>query len=317
MSEKSREIKLMRINIKPSGEDREGLINFCLSDNPDEQYVVIGWSYVYTNDGQLNSPKEFKTYKDFYNETVKCTKERKGRVNHALNVFWYVMAGDLFWTRDMAGFYWICRAKGQAEPYYCEKWDVGARVPVKAYKVGLEIPGQIKASFNRPNGGVIDDSFGDLLLINYSKYIYNQYENDADKKYADIVTKEGNIIDNLSPNDLEELVISYLQIKKDYYLLSNSIASKSTTVLVECEFISRDKDNPQKAVVQVKAIPKIDPSDYQEYVDNGYNVYFYDGGITKDIQGVQYISKSELLQFFNEYKSILPDSITKWEKLFK
>jgi hypothetical protein len=87
--------------------------------------------------------------------------------------------------------------------------------------------------------------------------------------------------------------------------------------LVECEFISRDKDNPQKAGVQVKAIPKIDPSDYQEYVDNGYNVYFYDGGITKDIQGVQYISKSELLQFFNEYKSILPDSITKWEKLFK
>ena len=155
------DIRLMRINIKPScsDEERKNLIDDCLKSNPERQYVAIGWSYVYTDDGKLITPKSFNSYEDFYNEAVKCIKERKRKVNHALNSFWYVKEGDLFWTRDLNGFYWICRAKGKAEPRYIYKWDVGAIVPVNAYRVGLEVPGQIKASFNRPHGGVIDDSF--------------------------------------------------------------------------------------------------------------------------------------------------------------
>ena len=232
-----------------------------------------------------------------------------------MNCFWYVKEGDLFWTRDLNGFYWICRAKGKAEPRYIGKWDVGAVVPVNAYVVGLEVPGQIKASFNRPYGGVIDDSF-DEIMINYSKHLYNQFEKDDRKKYSNIIKQEGNMIRNLSPEDLEELVISYLQIKQDYYLLSNSIARGSTTVLIECEFISRDKNHPKKAVVQVKAKPKIDPNDYQEYLKRGYEVYFYDGGQVKNVPKYKYISEKELLDFFDEYKAVLPESITKWETLY-
>ena len=48
---------------------------------------------------------------------------------------------------------------------------------------------------------------------------------------------EGSILDNLPDFDLEELVISYLQIKKNFYVLSNSIANKSTT------FYSSSLDN--------------------------------------------------------------------------
>ncbi len=230
----------MRINIKPSCSDdeREKLIEDCLKSNPEGQYVAIGWSYVYTDDGKLSEPKSFASYEEFYYETVKCIRERKRKVNHALNSFLYVNEGDLFWTRDLNGFYWICRAKGKAEPRYVYKWDVGAVVPVKAYRVGLEVPGQIKASFNRPHGGVIDDSF-DEMMINYSKHIYNQFEIDDRRKYNNISKQEGSIIRNLPPEDLEELVISYLQIKQNYYLLSNSIANGSTTVSIECEFLSR------------------------------------------------------------------------------
>ena len=311
------DIRLMRINIKPScsDEERKNLIDDCLQSNPERQYVAIGWSYVYTDDGKLITPKSFNSYEDFYNEAVKCIKERKRKVNHALNSFWYVKEGDLFWTRDLNGFYWICRAKGKAEPRYIYKWDVGAIVPVNAYRVGLEVPGQIKASFNRPHGGVIDDSFEEIM-INYSKYIYNQYEDDDKKRYANIVNQEGSIIRNLPDKDLEELVISYLQIKQNYYLLSNSIASGSTTVSIECEFLSRDKDCPKKAVVQVKAIPKIKPYEYQDLLEKGYEVYFYDGGRVENIPGYKYISEEELLDFFEEYKAILPESITKWEVLF-
>ena len=311
------DVRLMRINIKPSCSDgkRKKLIEDCLKKNPEQQYVAIGWSYVYTDDGKLPEPRTFKSYEDFYYETVRCIKNRKKKVNHALNSFWYVKEGDLFWTRDLNGFYWICRAKGKAEPRYIPEWDVGAIVPVNAYKVGLEVPGQIKGSFNRPHGGIIDDSFKEIM-INYSKYIYNQFEKDDKKKYNDVTKNEGSIIHNLPDKDLEELVISYLQIKQNYYLLSNSIASGSTTVSVECEFLSRDKNYPRKAVVQVKAIPKINPYDYQDFLEKGYEVYFYDGGRVKSIQGYNFISEKELLDFFNEYNELLPESITKWEMLF-
>ena len=100
------DIRLMRINIKPScsDEEREKLIEDCLKNNLEEQYVAIGWSYVYTDDGKLIEPKTFNSYEDFYNEAVKCIKERKCKVNHALNSFLYVKEGDLFWTRDLNGF---------------------------------------------------------------------------------------------------------------------------------------------------------------------------------------------------------------------
>lgn len=88
---------------------------------------------------------------------------------------------------------------------------------------------------------------------------------------------DGNFLDNLPDFKLEELVIAYLQLKENYYVLSNSIANKSTTVKIECELISRDISTPRKAVVQVKGghSRKIDASDYKEYVNDGYLVYLY------------------------------------------
>ena len=58
------DIRLMRINIKPScsDEERKNLIDDCLKSNPERQYVAIGWSYVYTDDGKLITPKSFNSY---------------------------------------------------------------------------------------------------------------------------------------------------------------------------------------------------------------------------------------------------------------
>lgn len=308
---------VIRINIKPSGTDRNGLIDFCLKKDPHNQYVAIGWSYIHVFSEGIECPqKTYSNYDEFYKDAVREIKAEKRRTNHALKVFHSVKEGDLFWTRDLAGFYWICRAKGSAKPYFNRDWDIGAVVPVWAYQVGKEVPGQIKASFNRPNGGVVDDSFNDLIL-NYSKHIYNLFETQKSLRYVDIIKSEGNLINNLPDFDLEELVISYLQIVKNYYVLSKSIASKSTSIAVECEMISRDMNNPRKAVVQVKAIPgKIKTEDYLEYVSNGYTVYFYDGGMTYQDSDYHYISRKEIEDFYYEYKSILPENIKQWELLF-
>ena len=83
----------------------------------------------------------------------------------------------------------------------------------------------------------------------------------------------GSILDNLPDLELEELVIAYLQIKKNFYVLSNSIANKSTTIKIECELIGRDKNNKKKAVVQVKGgkTKSIDALSYKSKgLSNGY-----------------------------------------------
>lgn len=119
---------------------------------------------------------------------------------------------------------------------------------------------------------------------------------------------------------LEELVISYLQIVKGYYLLSNSIANKSTTVKIECQLISRDVNDVKKAVVQVKG-PKaqvLDALDFKDYEDKGYYIYLYAPYIDnlEKMKNAIRISDDELYAFYTEYKTILPESITQFENLF-
>lgn len=293
-----------RINLKTDCEDRSQLIDFCL--HGDKQYLVIGWSYIYEKGIEINN------YQDFYY----AVKDDVSRINHAFNVFWEAEDDDLFWTRDLEGNYWICRATGPAQIKYDASMDIGAVVPVSAFKVGMQVPGQIKASFNRPRGGIAEGIY-DAIMVEYSKHIYNEL---SGKKRFECNPMEGSILDNLPDFDLEELVIAYLQIVKNFYVLSNSIANKSTTIKIECELISRDKDKKRKAVVQVKGGKSkcVDALNYKPYIDDGYEVYLY-APIIENIDVLPNcieISKEALLNFYEKYKCILPESITRWEKLF-
>lgn len=201
--------------------------------------------------------------------------------------------------------------------YLNKELDIGAILPVEAYKFGLEVPGQIKASFNRPHGG-ITEKIKSINIIEYSKFVFNKL---SGEDYYDVnLNITDNVIANLPDFELEELVISYLQIVKGYYLLSNSIANKSTTVKIECQLISRDVNNVKKAVVQVKG-PKaqvLDALTFKEFVDKGYYVYLYAPGVKKleGMKNVICISDEELQTFYTKYKAILPESITLFENLF-
>ena len=296
-----------RINLKTSGNDRKQLVDFCL--NSANQCLAIGWSYVYASNEHKN---EIQSYQDYYYAVKQSVK----RVNHALNVFWYAKENDLLWTRDLDGYYWICRVTNIAQPYFDENMDIGAVLPIEAYKVGLDIPGQIKASFNRPRAGTAE-SIRDELITEFSKYIFNIKSGKSLYEHKD---NNGNFLKNLPDFELEELVISYLQLKENYYVLSNSIANKSTTIKIECELISRDISNPRKAVVQVKGgySKEINALDFQTFSDNGYFVYLFAPNVcNKDkVKNIIEITKEELLSFYKRYRPILPDSITKWENIF-
>lgn len=301
-----------RFNLKTDTKFRSELIDLCLNDEMKisdiKQCLAIGWSSVNVKSGQ---------YADFYNAVKLYVHSQHKRINPALNIFSFAKVNDLFWTRDMNGTYWICRVKDTAKVYLNKKLDIGAVLPVEAYAFGLEVPGQLKASFNRPKGG-ITEKLKDINIIEYSKFVFNKL---SGKNYYDINLSIANdVISNLPAFELEELVISYLQIVKGYYLLSNSIANKSTTVKIECQLISRDVNDVKKAVVQVKG-PKaqvLDALDFKDYEDKGYYIYLYAPYIDniEKMKNAIRISDDELYAFYTEYKTILPESITQFENLF-
>ena len=295
-----------RINLKTATNQREKLIDFCLHGK--NQFLAIGWSCV-----------DFKTddYSAFYDTVVAYVHGQKRRLNPALNIFKDACVNDLFWTRDLDGIYWICRVTEPAKAYSDKALDIGAVLSVKAYAFGLEVPGQIKASFNRSRGGIVE-RLKDSTIIEYSKYVFNKLSNE---EFYDVnLDIANNMIDNLPAFELEELVISYIQIVEGYYLLSNSIANKSTTVKIECQFISRDINNVKKAVVQVKAkeATELDALSFKAYEDKGYYIYLYAPTIKnmEKMKNVIEITPEELQNFYVKYKAILPESITRFENLF-
>ena len=311
-------VYVTRINLKTATDHRKELIDFCLNGKneftDDEkaqgkaQFLAIGWSCV-----------DFKSddYSAFYDTVVEYVHGQNRRLNPALKIFKEARVNDLFWTRDLNGVYWICRVKNHAKAYLNRELDIGAILPVEAYEFKLEVPGQIKASFNRARGGIVQ-RLQYPAITEYSKFVFNKL---SGKNYYDInLSIANNVIENLPDFELEELVISYIQIVKGYYLLSNSIANKSTTVKIECQLISRDVNDVKKAVVQVKGpkAPALNALSFKDYENKGYYIYLYAPKVDnlEEMKNVIQITTEELQAFYKEYKAILSESITQFENLF-
>lgn len=180
-----------RINLKTDTNNREELIKFCLygKNNKEKQYLAIGWSYISEDLDPVSD-----SYDTYYSKTKANVHENGKRLNSALNIFKNAKENDLFWTRDLNGIYWICRVKEVAKVYLNKKLDIGAVLPVEAYAFGLEVPGQLKASFNRPNGG-ITEKLKDINIIEYSKFVFNKLSNE---EYYDVnLNRANNVIANL------------------------------------------------------------------------------------------------------------------------
>lgn len=293
-----------RLHLKTNTCHRQEMVDFCLNNS--EQYVAIGWS-------RLSEGITSDDFREYYNRI----KQENGKANPAINIFRNAKVDDLLWTRDLNGNYWICKVKSPVKVVCDKRMDIGALIPVEAYNFGMQVPGQIKASFTRINGGTAG-YIRDGIIVEYSKLVFNQL---SQSNYYQVIPYVGGLLDNLPDFDLEELVISYLQVKENYYVLSNSIAKDSTTIKIECEMMSRDVENPRKAVVQVKGkkARELNALDFKQYVEEGYIVYLHAPKISNldQLKNVVRIYDSTLLDFYEKNKPILPASITQWEDLFR
>ena len=83
--------------------------------------------------------------------------------------------------------------------------------------------------------------------------------------------------------------------------------------------MGRDKNIFKKAVVQVKGgkTKKLEEEWFNSYIDNGYEVFLFAPVVIANTGKCTIITKTEIEEFYKEYKSILPESITKWESIIK
>lgn len=301
---------IYRLHLKPSPDKqftRANVFEFCQSNN----IIGVGWSKITTRE---NSEEVIKKEAEKY-YTPKPTSAFK-----ALNAMRSMEKGDLIWTRlktkvkgeDCANYY-LCRVtdlwENSKPTQRHNELDVPNYVSVEWTKIGPEevIPGKIVSSF-RPSAAV--QRVKDIEDI--SQYMWNKYsgKNDYNITLADVNL---DIWTFLSDKSIEELVLLYLQVKKGFYILSQTL--KSTTRKYECPMINAQGI---KAYQQVKSgSVTLNANDYCEALerDQKAQIYLFTASekyIKNSNPNFHYITRRELEDFMRENHNLLPELTRNW-----
>ncbi|MBD7916172.1 hypothetical protein H9660_13560 [Clostridium sp. Sa3CUN1] len=237
---------LWRINIKPNSKESVNPRRFCLEKN----ILGVGWA-VGESDNMTWKEYESKALKKYCYEDKNNSKKKKvprswkvatNIVNKNMKI------GDLCWTRDELGVYYLGRIIGEWEYKSTQEYINADIVNVRKcewIKVGLidEVPGKVINSFATRS---TVQKVWDNTALEYSKLLYNQYT--KDEKY-ELNLENKSIFSLLSPDDCENVIGLYLQKEEGYYIIPKT----NRLDTVKYEFVLKHKDSGKKAIVQVKS----------------------------------------------------------------
>lgn len=233
------------------------------------------------------------------------------------NAFSNMKIDDLIWTRSN-GIYYICRVIGGWKYSNNEdnfKADIPNTIACEFVEIGSieNVPGKVINAFRARS--TVQRIWGESKEANtaleMSKMLYNRIKK---TKFYDIkpIQKE-NFLSLLLPEDVEEIIFLYLQLKYGYLLYSSS--NKIDTQTYEGVMI-----NPltyKKCYIQVKTgNVALDGNSYVELTNNGDEFYLFTTSeiYTNLSANVKAISKQEILDFVNDNLAILPDRIKIWNE---
>ncbi len=290
---------VFRIHIRPQGGLADPGLSFayCLKND----LLGVGWS-IPKNEGEAI---EWKTYEK------RATEKYVESISGVRYIHKWVTKGDLVWTRDTKGHYYLCRVLSPWEYFDGQEArdaDIVNIFRVKYIKVDSidEVPGSVIASFRARR--VIQEVANKTAVI-YSKYLWNTLS--GTNEYE--IDKIHSLWDMLSDEQVEDLIFLYLQTK-NWYVIPNS--RKKDTMAYEFYLIHKIYFN--RAIVQAKTGNSyINFDDYQDYNETVFmfqpNALF--SGTKKNNMIV--ITNNELELFVEHYNKIIPANILKWLALMK
>jgi hypothetical protein len=288
---------VFRIHIRPQGgkADMPTTFNYCLRNG----LLGVGW--------RTNSRRNTKNWDEYFNEA--------SQIHDNLQICKYikklVSEGDLVWTRDADGQYYLARVTSGWEYFTSPEAneldiDIANIFRCVFKRVDIDaVPGKIVACFRAAR---TIQEIGDNKAREYSKHLWNTLSNERvyqiDKSgYSDIFMM-------LDDEETEDLLFLYLQ-SLGWYLLPNS--RKGDTM--SFEYLAVRPLNGEKALSQVKTGEvALNRDDYVHYPHKIFLFQSNERYTGTGSENVICFSRHELLEFLAKSLTWLPKSFQiKWE----
>ena len=285
---------LFRIHIRPQGgsADMPKTFDYCLR----HELLGVGW--------RTESQNNTKNWDEFYKEA--------SSIHDNLDICKYinkwVSEGDLVWTRDLDGHYYLARVKSGWEYWTCEEADNNDIDIANIFRCEIrrvdidEVPGNVVACF-RPARTI--QEIADSKAREYSKHLWNKisgndtYEVD-NSLYSDIFMM-------LDDEETEDLLFLYLQ-SKGWYVLPNS--RKADTM--SFEFLVVNPISNERALTQVKTgNTQLNIDDYANIPSKVFLFQSNEIFCGQSSPNVVCVSRQELIDFMDSSTAWLPKSFTR------
>lgn len=283
---------VFRIHIRPQGgsASMKDSFDYCLKN----EILGVGW--------QINSTRTPESW-DAY---LKEAEQIHDNLQVPIYLKKWVSAGDLVWTRDPDGKYYLAKVKSGWQywigPEAVEKdIDIANIFKVTFAPVSIDaVPGKIVACF-RPSRTI--QEIASVPAIEYTKFLWNKLSGSNDYEVDSAIASD--IFEFLDDEETEDVVFLYMQ-SKGWFIVPNS-RKKDT---MSYEFYAVNPQSGERAVSQVKTGAV--QLDQDEYADLRETVFLfqskenYAGSIHKN---VHCLKRSDLLEFMNSSYAWLPSSL--------
>ncbi len=242
---------IWRLNIKPDSEGDIDPRKFCFDKG------ILGFGWPVLRDGPLDWDAYYELgEKEYYEEGDKGWWPAVNAIRNRME------CGDLCWTRDWNGAYYIGKVTGDWEYRTTKEYRDADIVNVRKcewYRVGNvdSAPGKVVNSFGM--GRTVQAVYGDTVEY-YSKAIYNQLSKTNTYDFPE--APDYDLWSLIGTDDCEDILGIYLQEVCGYRL----IPSTCKRATVKTEFILKDTEG-KTAQVQVKQSVNINRDDY-DYDEN-------------------------------------------------
>ncbi|MBR3637135.1 MAG: hypothetical protein IKN45_04340 [Lachnospiraceae bacterium] len=217
---------------------------------------------------------------------------------------------DLVWTR-LDGRYYLCRVtdlwKNRKPNKEHDVYDIGNYVKVEWLDIGMEqdVPGKVLSSFRPAATAQSINGVEDI-----SMYLWDKY---SEKKVYNVAAKNIDFWTVLSAEAIEEIVLLYLQVVKEYHIYSSTVKYAFDTY--ECLLVN---NKGKRCYPQVKSGDvSLNANDYVKALDFDPDADIYLFAVSERYKdngcnNIKYIYKKELEDFIKQHRNLLPRLTYHW-----
>lgn len=291
-------MNIWRTHIKPASKSNIDPRQLCL----EKGIFGVGWQIDYKK-VPVTWDKYWTTAKDKYanNKSWEIALET---IKNKMQI------GDLIWTRDKSGNYFLGRIL--SDWYYdttedCARADVVNVRKCEWHEIGTveAVPGKVVSSFRATR--TVQRIKGDTIC-DFSQLLYNKKVKKTFYKKVDTL-KGKDVFSLLSTDDCEDALAIYLQVMQDYFVIPSSCKRDT----MKYEFVLKHRKTGKNAVAQVKSGKEsLNIDDYSKLKTDVFLFATSGKYLGKPKSNIKTIDPDVIRKFLYKNTHLLPNKIKLW-----